>query len=162
MADVGCAVSRKIRPDQVSVELEPFSNAYADICKIMHYHWLEVAKDLVTELDLDHRFFAAMDRAGKLVLVTARHGKTLVGYILFCIFRPPHYNIIVAADDAHYLLPRYRTLPLFTRMVRCGEAALKSKGVQVVRFHTKTKVDRTKVFKHLGYEPEEILVQRRI
>ncbi|MDJ0391373.1 hypothetical protein QMO56_25015 [Roseomonas sp. E05] len=150
----------------VRFEVEPFGAVLPEIEGLMQAHWREVSEPGSPPLSLDHSTYAALDAAGAVLLVTARGAAgDLLGYIVHLLHRPLHYrDTLIAADDAHFLLPIARRGRTFLRMLAFAEARLKERGVQIVRYHTKARpdLDKSRVFQAAGYRCAEHIMAKGI
>lgn len=133
---------------------------------LMRDHWYEVTPDTKTfVLNFHWDLFSKLEDAGLVKMIVARHfpSGTMVGYVIFIIQPMLHYqHLKVAIEDAHYLMPDFRKGWTAIRMFRFAEKVLKGVGVDVVRYHTKVKLDKGPIFKRLGYEHLENLYTKRI
>ena len=132
---------------------------------LIERHYEEIRDEDTPPVDINWPFFEHLEASGNLLIVTARDGEILAGYVFFVVAPLPHYRTHLAAhDDAHYLSPEYRNGWNGVRLIRAAEQALKEKGVSRVSFHHKNRADinRGAVFKRLGYAPVETIWSKRL
>lgn len=93
---------------------EPWSDAEADIRKLVHAHWKELAvfqREIKLDIDWQHyRALAERESLPRLQLTTARTtGRDLAGYWISVINLHPHYKgTVFAFQDSYFVLPQYR------------------------------------------------------
>lgn len=147
-------------------QVEPFHRVRADIERLMHEHWLEVSGDPTRPLDVRWEQFYMLDDMQALSTLTARTDEGIVvGYVIHIIFPSLHYGyLLCATDDAHFLQKSHRRGLAGIRMLQAAERELKSRGVGMVTYHTKTKagVDKSRVFERLGYHAYETNMMKRL
>jgi hypothetical protein len=98
---------------------------------MLRAHWEELGehKDEMP-LDTDYGRLIRQNRTGTYRVWAARDGKTLVGYLAFYIFYPPHHRAtMIATDDGYYLDPAYRVGWNGVKMWRSALDALAKLGV---------------------------------
>jgi GNAT superfamily N-acetyltransferase len=127
-------------------------------------HWEELSahKDEMP-LDVDYQRLVNYNDQGIYRVWTARDGDTLVGYIAFYVFVPPHHRkSLIAVDDGYYLDPSYRRGWAGVRMWREALDALAQLAVIGVIGHHKLHFQRQRggigaIFRRLGFEPTDEL-----
>lgn len=136
-----------------------------EIQQLMHLHWAEVTTDVNRPIVLAMDQYHAMHQAGLVTAVTARCRGLLVGYVVLLVVAPLHYAYLkLAMEDAHYVLPKYRSFKVARGLFDAAELAAKACGADLIRFHTKAAegLDRGKLFKHLGYMPEDNTYMKKL
>jgi GNAT superfamily N-acetyltransferase len=127
-------------------------------------HWTEIAdhKDIL-KLDPDiKRYFYLLEHK-KIVVVSAREGEKLVGYIIIFVSPHMHYQtVLFALEDIHYVLPEYRGRGIFKEILRTAEQVLTGMGVKFSTLRTKFKSDHGALFEELGYVPIEAIYMKRL
>jgi len=117
---------------------EPFGVFWADALPIITRHWREISAWPDIPLSVDVEKYLAVERDGKLRLVTAREDGVLVGYALFIVSPHGHYQgSLQALQDVFYVDPSRRGYRLGLKLLKASEALLKAEGVQVVHHHVK-------------------------
>ena len=126
-------------------EMKPYFKA--------HYDELATFKDKIPKVDVDGLFYARLESAGCLHVVTARDEARLVGYYVGAVLPQPHYkNIICASADLYYLAPEYRKAQNGVMFLLFIQDSLKERGVQWVIMGTKMNKDLGELYRALGYE----------
>jgi hypothetical protein len=139
----------------VSVQTETWGAIAGEIEAVAEHHWQDLALDkLHFERDLDHEQYLVLEKMGRLHVVAARDGKTLVGYaVWFVMPHHLHYKSSgpVALADMYFILRGYRKGGLGVRMFMESERGLRARGV--IRAHGSCKVheDHTKLFEGMGW-----------
>jgi hypothetical protein len=147
----------------MQTQVESWQNALSELRPLFSLLWEEVAVDrdrFVAKCDEEK--YEQLDKAGILHLVTAREGKTLVGYFLVFVTPNAHYLGAgpMAFTDLYYMMPQYRgganSLKLFSFM----EKTLREKGV--VKIYSSNKLHRGhgKMFDFLGYKPTDMIYSK--
>lgn len=132
--------------------------------EMLRAHWqeLSVQKDELP-LDTDYQCLVDQNDRGLYRVWGARNGKTLVGYLAFYIFCPPHHRgTLIAVDDGYYLDPAYRVGWNGVKMWRAALDALAQLGVKGVigndRLHfQKERGGIGAIFRRLGGTPTDRL-----
>jgi len=128
-------------------------------------HWKEIARYQDIPLAVDHDAYAALDRAGKFHVYTARLDGKLIAYAAFIIGPNAHYCTSgpQAKQDVLYLTPEHRGGRIGLTFIRSCDAALADAGVQVVYQHEKVSHPALgRVLEHEGYENVERLWAKRL
>lgn len=122
----------------VSYQSEPFSGVIREALPLLRRHWQEVAlyHDRIP-LEPDFDYYYAMERMGRVALITARSHGTLVGYMMQVVGPGVHYlktlwsnNVVLWVDPAF----RGRIgLALLIKM----EEHLRSRGVTLFEIESK-------------------------
>jgi GNAT superfamily N-acetyltransferase len=111
-----------------------------EVAPLLERHWDEIAwtKEL-SGVDVDRTVYAALEKAGALVCVTARCAGALVGYAVYFVRYHPHYRTVKwAVSDVYWLAPEHRGRSLGVRMFRYVEQVLQAEGVKVMHTTGKT------------------------
>ncbi|NUQ28345.1 MAG: hypothetical protein HOQ35_07515 [Acidobacteriaceae bacterium] len=99
--------------------------------------------------------YFAMEQAGMLFLLTARHDGELVGYFLGIILPNLHNRKCLAAvSDMYFLHPNHRG-HTGVRMFREVEHAWRRMGVELATITCKVSRNYGKLFERLGWQLEE-------
>lgn len=117
-----------------------------------HYDEIETLKEF--PLDIDYETYESVYKQNKLVLVTAKDGDELVGYIVFFVMNHLHSkNCLAAHEDLYYLKPKYRKGFNGIKMFKFAQDHLTNMGVDLVLYATKVEFDNSKLFQYLGCKP---------
>lgn len=131
---------------------------------LMVRHWEEVCVDReFFRLNPNWEMFERLEDLGLVIAVTARDDTKLVGYVIYLLQPMMHYaHVRLAQEDAHYLMPEYRTGWNAVRMFRFAEGELRAAGAHATVVHTKAAMDRGSLFSYLGYQRHETLYLKRL
>ena len=132
--------------------------------EMLRAHWEELsAHKEEMPLDVDYQRLVDYDDQGIYRVWTARDDDTLVGYIAFYVYVPPHHRrTLIAVDDGYYLDPAHRRGWTGVRMWRSALDALAQLGVIGVIGHHKLHFQKRRggigaIFRRLGFEPTDEL-----
>lgn len=145
----------------ITIQRETVDQCVGDIPPLLQAHWEEVAlyRD---EVPLSPQFdrYRAIEKTGRLVVITARYEGALIGYSVFIINQHLHYSTCrVASNDVLFLVKDYRKgSDAGRRLIRASEVLLSSMGVQRMTWHIKPKNDWSPILVRMGYEREEIIM----
>lgn len=116
----------------------------------LHYEEIAQFKD-VQQLDPDWEAYDRMEQSGKLWVMTAREGTTLIGYMVMFLSADLHYRKLMrATEDIHFILPEYRKGLLGYRMLVRMKQAMQDKGAHTITLRTKANSDHGLLFERLG------------
>lgn len=133
--------------------VEAWSDCLPEMEELFPLHWKELARfQEQISLCCDKERYAALERAGALLLITARADDKLIGYFVGFLFPHPHYfgSGLWGMTDMYFVLPEYRSgtgLKLF----RAFEAELRSRGVTQAVTSCKVHEDHTEFLEKLGW-----------
>lgn len=101
----------------------------------------------------DHTRFKDLETHSQLLILTAWDGGKMIGYLVLVFCRHPHYNILVAFEDMHFLLREYRKSlrsPWF-KLEAWARHEARVLGCHTISLHTKGANRAGKVLRALGY-----------
>jgi GNAT superfamily N-acetyltransferase len=144
------------------VEKSPVSVIRSEGMDLLARHWEEVATHQhVQVLDPDWPVYEAMERLGKLWVLTARDRGVLIGYVVMMLSRHLHYRtLLVATDDIRFLHPDYRRGWTGYRMIVMTEKAMAALGVRKCVLRTKFLLDHGKLFERRRFVKEDIVYSK--
>lgn len=146
-------------------QVEAWSDVLPEMLGLAEAHWREVAlnQDDVP-LDMDWEMFAAFERAGQLLVVTARREAVLAGYLVVIVKGSLHNrSTVFAMFDLYYLKPEERSGWRGVGLFRAAERALRARGARVMHVGTKLGIsavtgqslDIGRMLEFLGWWPAE-------
>lgn len=106
-------------------------------------------------VDVNFEDYAALERAGQLLVITARDGGKLVGYVTVLVRKHPHYALLCGFQDAFFLEPSARKGATGTKLLQAALYYLEARGAKRVFFNSRTSKNLTKLFSHLGFVHSE-------
>lgn len=137
----------------VAIETENWSDCVEEMELLFPAHWEELGrfKDKIP-LKCDRARYAAIEKAGALLLITARAQHRLVGYFVAFLFPHMHYAGagLWGLTDMYFVLPEFRQgagLKLF----RAFESELRKRGVIQAVTSCKLHEDHTELLEKLGW-----------
>jgi len=123
----------------------------------LHYQELTLHKEHIA-LDPDWERYADLERAGKLLIFTARDEERLVGYSVFFINNHIHYkNNLFAVNDVLFLHPEYRKNSCGPRLIKFCDEEVSKLGKVKITWHVKVSRDFRPILHRLGYVDEEVI-----
>jgi hypothetical protein len=145
-----------------NVEDKPVSVIRTEGMDLLAQHWEEVAIQRDEQiLDPDWPAYEALERLGRLWVLTARDQGRLVGYIVMLLTNAMHYRTLsMATDDSHFLHPDYRRGLTGYRMLMMTEKAMAARGIRKCVLRTKFLLDHGKLFERLGFVKEDIVYSK--
>lgn len=149
----------------ITIAEEPYSEAlWAEAQPLLVAHWREIASYADIPLSPAKARYAAAAAAGVLLILTARTACELVGYAVYELSRPAHYDTsLQAKQDVIYVHPDHRRGTLGMRLLIRSEEILRKRGVQVVHQHQKNAHPVLgELLARRGYEPLETLWSKRL
>jgi GNAT superfamily N-acetyltransferase len=135
-----------------------------EITPLLERHWREIANyQEVIPLAVNFEAYRQADAGGKLLVLVAREGDSMIGYSVFMLIRSPHYrSSLFAMNDVIYVLPEYRKGRTGLALIRESEKLLKARGCVKISWHVKDRnADGTPnplsaILRKFGYELEEV------
>jgi hypothetical protein len=140
---------------------EAYATVVDEIKPLLERHYEEIAVHKQFPLQPDWARYEAVARLGKLVIVTARHGKNLVGYAVFLVSQHLHYTTQrLAANDVIFIDKPYRLGSAGIRLIAESERILAGAGVNKVMWHVKPLHNWGPILERRGYGTEEIIMAK--
>jgi GNAT superfamily N-acetyltransferase len=142
---------------QVVFAVEKLADVYNEARPLLPLHWQEIARNkglLTLNPDLD----AYTNGAEKLLLITARFDRRLIGYFLWVTAPHPHYkHVLTAQEDLHFLLPEYRRGLTGYNLLKAARDAAVAKGAKLLAVREKVGHEHPALWKRLGFAPTDIV-----
>lgn len=134
-------------------QVETWESVIPEIDPLIALHHLEIGEDRRSmPLLIDHEGYCQVERAGQLLLVSARLEDVLVGYCVAFIRNHFHYAARRCGFlDLYYLLPECRRGMAGVTLFRRVEEELIKRGVVKMYASMKLKHDVGRVFERLGW-----------
>lgn len=148
----------------ITFQEEPWASVRGDVSALWRQHYDEIAedKDLVP-LDPDWDKYDALAHLGKLVIVTARRERELVGYVFSVVDTHLHYkSTLFSMSDIYWLRPSCRGGRTAWRLFEHTERVLADRGVMKMLSNTKLAHDQSRLFGALGWREAERLFVKTI
>jgi hypothetical protein len=146
------------------IKVEPWSSCVEEMEELFPLHWKELAvfQDKIA-LRCDRERYANLEKAGALLLITARIQQKLIGYFVGFMFPHPHYlgSGNWGMTDMYFVLPEYRKgtgLKLFIAF----EEALRERGVVQAVTSCKVHEDHTEFLEKLGWKWTDKTFQKHL
>jgi GNAT superfamily N-acetyltransferase len=145
-------------PVRARFQRETMAAVHADIEPLLAEHWEEIAADRdKVPLDPDWDAYYASEKAGILVITTARLAGALVGYAPVFVARNLHYrSLIIGEGDIFWLHPDHRGAGMGLGLLRAAERHCRAAGANKMIWKEKCDHRLGRFFEHLGYKPFEV------
>ena len=122
---------------------------FEEIQKLFENHYKELSVTKQYKLNPDYDVY--LQNAGRIRVVLCKDNNLIIGYIVFFVAPHLHYkDCLMAVEDIYYLKPEYRKGTVGIKMFKYAEKYLKSLGINLIKYSTKTHLDNTKLFEYLG------------
>jgi hypothetical protein len=145
----------------ISFAVERYEAVVDEIKPLLKRHYEEIAIHKQFPLRPDWERYETVARLGKLVIVTAREGKKLVGYAVFLVSRHLHYTTQrLAANDVIFIDKPYRLGSAGIRLIAESERILAAAGVDKLMWHVKPSHNWAPILERRGYGTEEIIMAK--
>ena len=120
----------------------------------MHEYWDNtVANQDAPPLDYDWEFYLAAEEAGKYVLITAREGDEIIGYVDYYVATHPHHKTVVfAACNTLATKVGHRGKGIGSKLVKAAESFLKLYNVKRIVHGYRTVYETEPLFPKLGFK----------
>ena len=141
----------------ITVQLESMATALEEMKPLFISHHKELAlfQDK-SPLDPDYEKYAAAERNGSLVFVTARLSGKIIGYWVNFVALALHYKQTLMADmDILWVDPAFRGEKIGEMMYKCLREEFARRGVKVWYGGSKNHKAIEWFFEQLGFEPIE-------
>ena len=127
-------------------------------------HWEELCRDKEKiSLNVNWADYQKLEDEGKFLTTLILKDNGIIGYALFTLFFPTHYqDSLHALNNAVYLNPAYRDMGIGGKFIRYLEEEFRDKGVKRVYFNTKVQTALSGILEHYDYQPEEIIYSKYI
>lgn len=140
----------------ISFQTETWAQYSKDALPLWHEMQQDHAADLPVDPDLPA--YEHLDRSSKLRILTARDNGSLIGYIVFVVYKHPHHEkILCGHEDAFYLSKTHRKGLTGAKMIREGVRLLASQGVQRVFFTTDAANDCGPLLERIGFAKSNVI-----
>lgn len=103
------------------------------------------------KLDVSWDRLQQVEDAGLVIAFGAFDGDSLVGYALSYAYRHMHYDVLLAANDALFVLPAYRAKGLGLRLVRETERIAASMGAREVTWQARRGSTLERLLRKMDY-----------
>jgi hypothetical protein len=120
----------------------------------LHYEEISLLKNF--KLNPQWGIYEKCDEQGNVKVILCKDDDTIIGYIVFFISHHLHYSdCLLATEDIYFLKKEYRTGRTGLRMFTFAEEYLKSIHVDMVKYSTKVKFDKSVIFEYMKCDHSE-------
>jgi hypothetical protein len=120
----------------------------------LHYEEISLLRNFKLKPQWD--IYEKCDDLGNVKVILCKDDDEIVGYIVFFISHHLHYaDCLLATEDIYFLKREYRTGRNAIKMFKFAEDYLKSIRVDMVKYSTKVKFDKSVIFEYMGCEHSE-------
>jgi hypothetical protein len=142
----------------ITYHLESFAQLMSDGADVMLENYKEFGLDGIAPQP-DVPKYILLDTHGRLLVLTAREEKKIVGYQIVVLTPHPHdHQVLCGMVDAHFLSKSHRKGMTGLRLIKETLSVLRQLGVQLVVYNTKNQFQ--KVFEKLGFEQTAVVMTR--
>jgi hypothetical protein len=143
----------------ITFQVETLASTRDEALPLLDRHYEEIAqfKD-VQKLDPDWEIYEALERAGRLWVMTVRDHDVMVGYMVMLINRALHYKtLLMATEDIHFLVPEYRKGMTGYLLIRKTLRAMKERGCKLATMRCKAGISHAVLFERLDGELSDLV-----
>jgi len=151
----------------LTIGVEKLGTIHEEIRPIHAAHYAETETlYLDTPFDPDYARYAQQEDTGNFVLVTARWGVELVGYLQYYVFRDLHtQGAYMAREDAMYILAKARGRKIAPRMLAYAENVMAALGCSFIGMTSKGPIGGPEIGPFLeskGYTPVAMFFSKKL
>ena len=162
-------LTRSLASRTITYQIETLECALEDAKALFPAHWAEIASHKETRRfnpDFEIRF--AAERAGRLLIATAREYGRLIGYIDWMIYGDLNAkDDLTCETDIYFVEDRPNRALILLAMARFSLKRLAERGVLIARPRTKAKTEGLgrgagPLWEALGFKPLEIVYSKNL
>lgn len=113
------------------------------------------------EIEPDYDAYQKLADGGALVVVTLRHDKVLVGYVVGFAYRALHHKALLGGIvDTAYIEPEFRSYAPVA--VKRFEKEMRKRDVAIIGWPTHEKGPIFALLKSMGYAGDDIVMEKRL
>jgi GNAT superfamily N-acetyltransferase len=146
----------------IAFAVEEFAPFLTEAQALFQAHFREIApyQDLLT-INPDVAAYLAMEKAGRLVVVTARDDGVLVGYFVMFVHKHLHYSdTIIANEDGKFIHAAHRG-GTGMKLIKYAEQIARSRGAKLMVQRSKAKSEHGALYERMGYSLlDEVYIKR--
>lgn len=153
-----------IKREQLTYSLAKWGPFFHEGTALFELHREEVARDKdLMQLAVNEEYYQRAQNIGNVSIVVARAEGRLVGYVVWLLYRHPHYsNVFCAQEDVHYLLPEYRRGMNGYLLLKNAIEFLRPLGVKYCIMREKIGHEHPALMTRLGFSPLDVVYSRRL
>lgn len=142
----------------ITIQIESWQQYYSDPDREAlwkeHYDVLELAHEGRMEMGPDVESYAALDRAGFLMVLVAREAGKMIGYCLVVLRRHLHYKAFCAFEDSYFVSRKARQglSRVGYDLIKTTLLACHRRGAVRGYFMTKEFASIARMLEHFGME----------
>jgi GNAT superfamily N-acetyltransferase len=141
---------------EIVFAIESVDSAEAALRELVPAHHREVNEFDECALDINWPAYHHADQQGRYVLITARSGGDLVGWVGYFVYEHlRHRGSCMAREDWYYVRPEQRGQGIGRRLFELAEQTLQKRGVKRIIMSCKVAADHTGLIEDLGYQHYE-------
>jgi hypothetical protein len=136
---------------EIEYKIANNKEVFNEVSQMFEKHYEELSATKGFKLNPDYDIYWEADKRNTLKTIVALKNDEIIGYIVYFVGINLHYkDCLLATEDIYYLKPEYRKGLIGPRMFVFAEKYLKSIGVNMIRYSTKTHLDNSRLFEFLG------------
>jgi GNAT superfamily N-acetyltransferase len=141
---------------EIVFAIESVASAEGALRELVPAHHQEVNEFGECALDINWPAYRRADQQGRYVLITARSGGDLIGWVGYFVYEHlRHRGSCMAREDWYYVRPEQRGQGIGRRLFELAEQTLQKRGVKRIIMSCKVRHDHTDLIESLGYQPLE-------
>jgi len=146
----------------IDFQVESLVECYMECDALMHdYYEKTNAHEGVPPLAFNWPHYLALDHQHMLLLVTARNGSQLAGFVLYIIAPHPQYKpTIWAVCNTLAVSPSFRSMGVARSLMATAEPMLRDRKCERVLHGFRHIYNTEPLFPKLGYEPFETMYSK--
>jgi len=143
---------------------ETLFDVIEEVQPLLDAHYLELAKNRErVKLDPDWTRYAEMERAGTMLLFTARKDQRLIGYAAFFACPHPHYrDLMLVSNDLLFLDAEHRVGRTGVRLIKFCEEQVRAQysGEVCITWHAKEQTTLAAILPRMSYGVQDIVFSK--
>lgn len=138
----------------MKLNIEPVAQTWHELNALLHDYFTRTqAKEGLPQLRMNWAAYTELNEAGGIVLLTARDGDKLIGFVMYHVFPHLHHmGVINAACDIIAVDVDARGQGIARALMAHAEPVLRNRGVQYITHQFRTCYDTEPLFPKLGYK----------
>lgn len=133
----------------ITMQVEPWDTFWQDGAQLTYNSYAETGEGLVFDPDVSG--YRDLYTNGRLIVLTVRDDRTMVGYLMFVVMQHFHARSIrTAFEEGLYLAPEYRKGTLGIRLLNLAEAMLRTLDCGRVYYTNRPQRDLSKLYSRRG------------
>lgn len=144
--------------------VEKIKDIKEEAIELVQHNYEEIEKTkLGVDLNIDWDLYEKLNDMNKLIVVSVRNNKKLIGYSCYLLtFHPNYKDVLFGQNTVLYVTPEYRGRNTAFKLLEFCEDILKLKGAQFISAHVKPEVDYSPLLESIDYFKNETIYFKKI